>query len=128
MPLTFSFDLEDHRLETSVPLRCQKPTELLLEWLAEREAKATVFIVGALARRCPPLLQAIAAAGHEIGLHGWDHRSIETTGEGQYLEELRRGIGDLEDITGAAVRLACASFLVDPKHPMGRSSLGPRWI
>jgi peptidoglycan-N-acetylglucosamine deacetylase len=104
MPVTFTLDLEDHRVGTSSPVRCGGPTERVLEWLRMRNARATVFVLGHLAEQCPELVLTIAGAGHEVGLHGMHHVPIEKTGEARYLDELRRGKGVLEDITGAAVR------------------------
>jgi polysaccharide deacetylase family protein (PEP-CTERM system associated) len=104
MPITFTFDLEDHRVGTSAPVRCAEPTENVLGWLRERDARGTVFVLGSLAEQCPDLVRAIANAGHEIALHGMHHVPIEETGEARYVDELRRGKGSLEDITGTQVQ------------------------
>ena len=44
--------------------------------LARHGAKATFFMVGARAARHPELVARVAAEGHEIGNHGWDHPSL----------------------------------------------------
>ena len=51
-------------------------TPRLLELLARHGAKATFFMVGARAARHPELVARVAAEGHEIGNHGWDHPSL----------------------------------------------------
>lgn len=51
-------------------------TPRLLEILARYNAKATFFVVGESAKKHLELLQNMAAAGHAIGNHSWDHRSF----------------------------------------------------
>ena len=42
-----------------------------LDWLRERGAKTTFFVVGDVAEAYPGLIAEIAAAGHEIGCHSY---------------------------------------------------------
>jgi peptidoglycan/xylan/chitin deacetylase (PgdA/CDA1 family) len=51
-------------------------TPRLLQVLAEHHARATFFVVGEAARRCPELVKRIADAGHAIGNHSWNHPSF----------------------------------------------------
>jgi len=103
MPITFTFDLEDHRAGTTAPLRCREPTERILAWLGAHGARGTFFVVGDLAEREPALVRQVTDAGHELALHGLHHVPIEETGEARFLDELRRGRAILEDATGTAV-------------------------
>jgi peptidoglycan-N-acetylglucosamine deacetylase len=48
-------------------------TPRLLRILAEHDAHATFFLVGSRAAEMPDLVDRIAAEGHLIGSHGWDH-------------------------------------------------------
>jgi len=48
-------------------------TPAVLEALAAHEALATFFLVGEQVEREPGLVAEIAAAGHEIGVHGYRH-------------------------------------------------------
>jgi peptidoglycan/xylan/chitin deacetylase (PgdA/CDA1 family) len=48
-------------------------TPAVLEVLAHRGANATFFLVGEQVRRYPALVREIAAAGHELGIHGDRH-------------------------------------------------------
>jgi peptidoglycan/xylan/chitin deacetylase (PgdA/CDA1 family) len=48
-------------------------TPRVLELLKGAGVRATFFVVGRKALAEPQLLRDIAAAGHEIGLHGFDH-------------------------------------------------------
>ncbi len=53
-------------------------TDQLLTALAEADATATFFVLLTRVRRHLALLQELLAAGHEIGLHGPDHRRLTT--------------------------------------------------
>jgi peptidoglycan-N-acetylglucosamine deacetylase len=48
-------------------------TPRVLELLAAAEVRATFFVVGRKAEQHPELVRAIAAAGHEVQLHGFEH-------------------------------------------------------
>ena len=51
-------------------------TEPVLALLARSGVRATFFVVGEALERAPELVQAVAAAGHEIACHGWSHRPL----------------------------------------------------
>ncbi len=53
-------------------------TRRLLEGLRERDAKATFFLCGYRLEQYPKLARQIVAAGHEIGVHGYSHKSMCT--------------------------------------------------
>jgi len=78
-------------------------TDAVLEVLAERKVHATFFVLVSRARRYPELLADVVAAGHEVALHGLDHRRL--TGFG-FQEVRRRSVdarAELQDRTGQAV-------------------------
>lgn len=52
-------------------------TRKLLDGLSERGAKATFLLCGYRMEQYPELTQRIFEAGHEIGLHGYSHKSME---------------------------------------------------
>lgn len=51
-------------------------TPPLLDLLARHKAKATFFVVGKSVRRHPELVERLAAEGHALGNHTWDHLSL----------------------------------------------------
>jgi peptidoglycan/xylan/chitin deacetylase (PgdA/CDA1 family) len=51
-------------------------TPPLLDLLERHGARATFFVVGKSARRWPELIERIAAGGHALGNHTWDHLSM----------------------------------------------------
>ena len=75
----------------------------LLEMLAEYDVKGTFFILGALAEHRPDLVRRIAAAGHEIGCHGWSHDPIFSMTRERFSAETRRSKDTLEQIVGGPV-------------------------
>ena len=78
-------------------------TGRLLEMLGEAGARATFFVLGWTAARHPELVREVAAAGHEIASHGWDHRPVTEQTAAELRVSLRRTKALLEDMTGAAV-------------------------
>lgn len=65
-------------------------TPQVLEALARHGMRATFFLVGERARRHPDLVARIAAAGHEIGNHSWDHPSLPTLPDAALAEQIDR--------------------------------------
>lgn len=49
-------------------------TPAFLDLLAARQVRATFFLLGSMVARAPGLAADIAAAGHEVAVHGWAHR------------------------------------------------------
>lgn len=83
--------------------RVEKNTCQLLETLAERNVKATFFILGWVAEQCPRLVKDIQGAGHEVACHGYNHRLVYRMTPAEFREDIRRAKRILEDITGSPV-------------------------
>ncbi len=75
----------------------------LLKLLGEAGVRATFFVLGYIAEQHPEMIREIAAAGHEIGTHGYSHALIYEQTPELFRTELTRAIGTLEDLTGAPV-------------------------
>lgn len=75
----------------------------LLDLLARHGTRGTFFVLGWVAERHPEVVRAIAAAGHEIASHGWDHRRVTEQTPEQFRNSVRRTKLALEDLVGAAV-------------------------
>jgi polysaccharide deacetylase family protein (PEP-CTERM system associated) len=114
--VVLSFDVEEHhRIEAAAGLdvgghgrayyreRMEAVTHWLLEQLAARSIRATFYVVGELAALSEALLRAIAAAGHEVGSHGWDHRRVLAMDPDEFRRDARQSKDALEQVTGAAV-------------------------
>jgi peptidoglycan/xylan/chitin deacetylase (PgdA/CDA1 family) len=68
----------------------------ILDLLAEYGLPATFFVPGVTADRYPETVELIAAAGHEIGHHGYSHLSPLRLDEEAERADLERGLGALE--------------------------------
>lgn len=75
----------------------------LLDELARHDARATFFVLGWVAARRPDVVREIAAAGHEIASHGWDHRRVTTQTPDEFRNSARSSKAVLEDLSGRAV-------------------------
>ena len=77
----------------------------ILAVLEEYGAQATFFLGGSWADDNADCVRRIAAAGHEIGTHGYFHRDHTTLGYEGNLEEIARSVQFLSLVTGGAVTL-----------------------
>lgn len=102
--LTFTLDLEDHRERRTAPPRYPAIVRELLPWLADIGVRGTFFVVGEVAAAEPALIREVAAHGHEVALHSWDHKPLTQVTPARFREDTVRGRALLEDILGRAVR------------------------
>ncbi|MCU1614810.1 MAG: Polysaccharide deacetylase [Frankiales bacterium] len=79
-------------------------TDRVLAALADAGAGATFFVLLTRVRKYRSLLDEVVAAGHEIALHGTDHRALPTLPPGEVVRRVRAGKAELEDATGLPVR------------------------
>jgi polysaccharide deacetylase family protein (PEP-CTERM system associated) len=111
-----SIDVEDwfqvENLRPAIPreswrereFRAERNTDRLLELLDRAEARATCFVLGWVADRCPELVRRIAAAGHEIASHGYGHDLVYELSPADFREDVHRCKAILEDLTGTQVK------------------------
>lgn len=66
--------------------------------------KATFFMLGSMAERHPGLASEVAAAGHEVALHGYAHRNQLSLSPRLVTADLARGLEALAQATGAEPR------------------------
>lgn len=72
-------------------------TRKLLDGLEERGAKATFLLCGYRMEQYPELTERIYNDGHEIGLHGYSHKSMQNMCQGDTVEEIRKTIALLPE-------------------------------
>lgn len=70
------------------PSRVVANTRRILRLLAEYNVRATFFVLGWVADRHPDLVEEIAAAGHEVGTHGYWHELIYRQTAAQFAADL----------------------------------------
>ena len=75
-------------------------TPAVLEQLARRDVTATFFLVGEQVERHPEVAGAVAAAGHEIGIHGHRHVLLLRRTPGRLAADLDRAAAVISAATG----------------------------
>jgi polysaccharide deacetylase family protein (PEP-CTERM system associated) len=83
--------------------RIEKQTFFLLETLEKHKANATFFVVGSLAKNKPNLLKTISSAGHEIALHGMNHKMVKNMTPEEFQQDLQEGKKIISDILGKEI-------------------------
>lgn len=77
-------------------------TEQILDILKENNVPATFFIIGRNAQKHPELVQRIAAEGHQIGNHTYDHVDLLKADRGKVAYEVDTTTKILTELTGNA--------------------------
>ena len=85
-------------------LRVERNTMRILQILAGCGTRATFFVLGWVAEKCPRLVRTIAAANHEIASHGYGHELVYTLEPGDFRADVVRSKHYLEDLIGKPVR------------------------
>jgi polysaccharide deacetylase family protein (PEP-CTERM system associated) len=103
-----SVDVEDWPQSTldqslSISDRVVANTHGLLELMDDAGVKGTFFVLGKVTETYPNLVRAIADAGHEIGTHGYSHRSVERMPVKTFREELHRSVELLKQVVGGPI-------------------------
>jgi peptidoglycan/xylan/chitin deacetylase (PgdA/CDA1 family) len=91
-------------------------TPEFLHALDELGWRATFFMLGEMVRANPGLAAEVAAAGHEVAVHGDRHRTLLKLGPGATRDDIRRARDVVADATGIQPRWY--------RPPFGTLSLG----
>ncbi|HYW33935.1 MAG TPA: polysaccharide deacetylase family protein [Balneolaceae bacterium] len=78
-------------------------TNRILALLDEYDAKGTFFVLGQVAEKFPRLVKQIAAEGHELGVHGYNHLQFFRMKRKEAFNEISRAKKLIEDISGRRV-------------------------
>ena len=115
MSILLTIDVEDYfQVENLRPffplhtwntcdLRVEASTGRLLDLFDCHNAKATFFVLGWIAERCPGLVREIRKRGHEVASHGYRHQVTFELSGAEVRDDLYRSKALLEDITGEPV-------------------------
>jgi peptidoglycan/xylan/chitin deacetylase (PgdA/CDA1 family) len=128
--LTFDFDAEEVWIGSD-PANEHRPGVLsqgtygarvavpaLLGLLREHGVTATFFVPGRVGERHPERVREILAAGHEVGLHGYTHRSPADLSLAEEEEELVRARDVLEALGAQPIGYRSPSWDFSP-HTLG---------
>lgn len=111
----FSVDVEEYfqvsAFEGSVPRaswdhlpsRVEASVYGILDLLARHGARGTFFTLGWVAERHPQMIKRIAAAGHEVASHGWDHVRVTHQTPDEFRASVKRSKACLEQLTGTQI-------------------------
>jgi peptidoglycan/xylan/chitin deacetylase (PgdA/CDA1 family) len=77
-----------------------RSTAGFLDLLARRDIRATFFMLGSMVAAAPGLAAEVAAAGHEIAVHGWDHRYLTLRGPQDTFRDMARAREVIAETTG----------------------------
>jgi len=61
---------------------------------------ATFFMLGTMARRAPGLVNEVIAAGHEVAVHGDEHRNMLRRTPGHARADIQRATGTVAELSG----------------------------
>jgi peptidoglycan/xylan/chitin deacetylase (PgdA/CDA1 family) len=99
-------------------------TSRVLAALAAECVRATFFLIGKSALEHPDLVRRIAAEGHTIGHHTWDHRSLMRIKPTEAVEEIDRGIAaDEMALHGISTASPSTPFFRFPGFEMTQATL-----
>jgi polysaccharide deacetylase family protein (PEP-CTERM system associated) len=87
----------------TMPSRVEANTDRTLTLFERAGVHATFFTLGWIAQRHPALVRRIAAAGHELASHGWDHSRADEQSPATFRTDVTRTRALLEDIAGVPV-------------------------
>ena len=84
-------------------LRVEANTDRARQLFDDAGVKATFFMLGWVAERCPGLIRRIVDGGHELASHGYQHTRVVHQKREEFREDVRRTKGMLEDMSGVEV-------------------------
>ena len=75
-------------------------TPAVLAVLAAFDVRATFFLIGEQVLRYPDIARRIADGGHQIAVHGWDHRLLLRRSPRALTRSLTRAHHTISEVTG----------------------------
>src|SRR5713101_7186675 len=100
--------------------RFESNTLKTLEPLKRYDVKATFFVLGWIAERCPELIAEVANRGHEIANYGFYHRNVRQMPREEFRDDARRSRDTLE--------IACSKRVIGYRIPHGLRSSSGLWM
>jgi peptidoglycan/xylan/chitin deacetylase (PgdA/CDA1 family) len=82
----------------------RRTTPHFLDLLADHGVRATFFLLAAHVQSERLLVREMAAAGHELAVHGWEHDCLAFRAPGTLVADLVRSREVIEDVSGTEVR------------------------
>jgi len=111
-----SVDLEDYFCDLPFSMwskhkeRVINNTQKILKLFKQNNVKATFFTLGYIADKFSDLIHEIINEGHEIGSHGYSHLDLRKNSKEIIIEDIKKSIQTIQDITGKEVLGFSKSF------------------
>ena len=80
-------------------LRVSNNIQKILALFSKMNVHGTFFVLGWIAERLPGMIEEIAKCGHEIGSHGWSHKTIWKMTRSEFYDDVINTRLLLKDIT-----------------------------
>lgn len=79
-------------------------TDELLDTLDDYDAQATFYLLGSLVGEFPEAVERMAAEGHEVGNHTWEHGDLATMSGAEVTEDVARTNAAIRGVLGTEPR------------------------
>ena len=76
-------------------------TPQLLDGLKARDVRATFFVVGCQVVKAPDIVERMAAEGHQVGNHSYDHKELDKLSVREAAEDMAKNDALLHRLLGA---------------------------
>ena len=101
--ISVTLDVEDLRPSDQFEDRSKLMTEKVLDLFSEMNIRATIFVVGDVAKNHPEIINKAVKDGHEIGLHSHKHIPLQLLTPDEFEQELSVAKTLLQEISGQEI-------------------------
>ena len=101
--ISVTLDVEDLRPSDQFEDRSKLMTEKVLDLFSEMNIRATIFVVGDVAKNHPEIINKAVKDGHEIGLHSHKHIPLQLLTPDEFEQELTGAKTLLREISGQEI-------------------------
>ena len=101
--ISVTLDVEDLRPSDQFEDRSKLMTEKVLDLFSEINIRATIFVVGDVAKNHPEIINKAVKDGHEIGLHSHKHIPLQLLTPDEFEQELTGAKTLLQEISGQEI-------------------------
>ena len=101
--ISVTLDGEDLRPSDQFEDRSKLMTEKVLDLFSEMNIRATIFVVGDVAKNHPEIINKAVKDGHEIGLHSHKHIPLQLLTPDEFEQELSGAKTLLQEISGQEI-------------------------
>ena len=101
--ISVTLDVEDLRPSDQFEDRSKLMTEKVLDLFSEMNIRATIFVVGDVAKNHPEIINKAVKDGHEIGLRCHKHSPVQLVTADEFEQELTGAKTLLQEISGQEI-------------------------